>query len=299
VVEVDVVVVTYNSRDHIERCLELLSSDERVAVTVVDNASSDGTPEVVAPLPVRLLAQKDNRGFAAGCNHGAGAGSAPAIVFLNPDTEASSEAVLALAERLRLNPAVGAVGPRIRDEDGHLQLSQRRNPSVATSLAGAFFVPRIRPRSRWSLDLAAPAAYDQAGSPDWISGACLAVRRSLFEQLGGFDDGFFMYYEDADLCRRIRDAGFDVRYEPSVTVVHVGGASAPRARLIPTMTESRIRFARKHGGARGEAAERALAALHALTHVTLTTQGREARAGYLHALEKAFARQSSAGARLS
>jgi GT2 family glycosyltransferase len=300
-VEVDVVVVTYNSRDHIRRCVEMVGSDQRVRVTVVDNASSDGTPALVEPLPVRLLAQKVNRGFAVGCNLGARGGTAPVVVFLNPDTEARPEAVLALGEHLNRNSSVGAVGPKIRDREGRLQLSQRRVPSLATSVAGAFFVPRIRPRSRWSLDIGTPTAYDRATSPDWISGACIAVRRALFEQLDGFDERFFMYYEDADLCRRIRACGFDVRYEPSVSVIHVGGASAPQARMIPTMTESRILYARKHGGALGEATERVVAAAHALTHVTLTTQGREARAGYLQALEKALApvRHSSAEARPS
>jgi N-acetylglucosaminyl-diphospho-decaprenol L-rhamnosyltransferase len=288
VVEVDVVVVTYNSRDHVQRCLAALGSDPRLAITVVDNASSDGTPELLERDDVRLLAQSHNGGFAVGCNIGARAGSAPVIVFLNPDSEVTPEGLLGLAECLRRDPRVGAVGPQIRDEDGRLQWSVRRVPSFATSLGSAFFIPRIWPRTRWSLDVATPATYAQATSADWVSGACLAVRRELFEQLGGFDERFFMYYEDADLCRRVHEAGFDVRYEPSVEVVHVGAASAPRARMIPTMTDSRILYARKHGGARGEAVERALTALHALTHVALTTQGREARVGHLHALEKAL-----------
>jgi GT2 family glycosyltransferase len=110
------------------------------------------------------------------------------------------------------------------------------------------------------------------------------MRRHVLEAVDGFDERFFMYYEDMDLCRRVRDLGYDVRYEPSIRLVHVGGASAPRERLIPVMARSRLLYARKHSGRRGELSERFCAALHAVTHVLLTTQGKEARRGYLRAL---------------
>jgi GT2 family glycosyltransferase len=155
---------------------------------------------------------------------------------------------------------------------------------LATSIAAAFFLPRIRPTTRWSLDVAAEDAYAAPGAPDWVSGACLGIRRDVLEETRGFDERFFMYYEDMDLCRRVRDAGFDVRYDPSTRVVHVGGASAPRELLIPVMTRSRLLYARKHRGLAGELTERFAAALHAMTHVALTTQGSAARRGYLRAL---------------
>jgi hypothetical protein len=262
-------------------------------VIVVDNNSKDDTLETLADLPVKAIARGDNRGFGFACNAGWRAGNAPNVVFLNPDSRADPQSILKLAERLESDQRIGVVGPLIVDEQGRPQLSQRRFPSIRTSLAAAFFVPRIRPATRWSLDIADAASYRVAGSPDWVSGACLAIRREVLDATGGFDERFFMYYEDMDLCRRARDAGFDVRYEPTSRVVHVGGASAPRTQLIPVMARSRLLYARKHGGRRGELLERFAAALHALTHLALTTQGIEARRGHLQALTQCINRRST------
>ncbi len=282
----DVVIVTYNSRDHIRRCVESLQHPELV-VTVVDNDSSDGTVEELAGLGIRVITRRDNLGFAFASNLGSAAGSEPTVVFLNPDTEAAPETILGLADFLEEHPAVGAVGPLIRDEAAGIHLSQRRFATAQRSLASALFVPRLLPRSRLSLDIADPDAYAHSGSPDWISGACIAVPRALLDTIGGLDERFFMYCEDMDLCWRIRNAGYDVRFEPSLSIVHIGGASAPRARLVPVMTESRILYAAKHGGRPGELGERAMQALHSATHALLTTQGAEARGGYVHSLRVA------------
>ena len=281
---IDVVVVTYNSSAHVRACVEPLCQDPAIAVIVVDNRSQDDTLKTLADLPLKVIARADNGGFGFACNAGWRAGGAPIVIFLNPDSNANAQSVVKLAERLESDPRIGIVGPRIVDERGCLQLSQRRFPSLMTSLAAAFFVPRILPTTRWSLDIADAASYGVEGSPDWVSGACLGIRREVLDATGGFDERFFMYYEDMDLCRRVRDAGLDVRFEPTSSVVHVGGASAPGTRLIPVMTRSRLLYARKHSGSRGELSERLAAGLHALTHMVLTTQGIEARRGYLRAL---------------
>jgi hypothetical protein len=110
------------------------------------------------------------------------------------------------------------------------------------------------------------------------------VRRDLLEALGGFDEGFFMYCEDKDLCRRIRAAGYDVRFEPEAVARHEGGASAPRASLLPVLAESRVRYARKHSGRVTAAAERAGVGLGALTHMVVSKGGRAARSGHASAL---------------
>ncbi len=206
------------------------------------------------------------------------------MVFLNPDSQVDPRSILALAAVLESDRQVGVLGPKLVDVHGHLQYSQRRFPSFRTSLAAAFFIPRIRPTIRWSLDIADAASYQVVGSPDWVSGACLAIRRDVLEATGGFDEQFFMYHEDMDLCQRVRNIGFDVRYEPSICIVHVGGASRPRVELIPVMTRSALIYARKHGGRRGELLTRIAMAVHALTHLALTTQGMEARRGYFRSL---------------
>jgi N-acetylglucosaminyl-diphospho-decaprenol L-rhamnosyltransferase len=284
VTRVDVVVVTYNSRQHLRACVEPLCRDSGIEVIVVDNNSQDGTLASVADLPVKAIVRHDNRGFGFACNLGWRAGNGRSVVFLNPDSQTDASSILALADVLEREARVGVLAPQIVDEEGRLQLSQRRFPSLMTSFAAALFVPRIWPTTPWSLDVADARSYLLPGSPNWVSGACLSMRRDVLKAVNGFDERFFMYYEDMDLCRRVRELGYDVRYEPSIRLVHVGGASAPRERLIPVMARSRLLYSRKHNGRRGELFERLSAALHAVTHVLLTTQGKEARRGYLRAL---------------
>jgi len=281
---VDVVVVTYNSADHVRACVAPLCAHPEIAVTVVDNDSADQTLETIADLDVAAIPREDNRGFGFACNVGWRAGQAPVVVFLNPDSRAEPESILALADRLEGAGHLAILGPQIVDDVGVVQLSQRRFPSLGTSLASALFVPRIWPTTRLSIDIAHLPAYSASGSPDWVSGACLAIRRDVLESTGGFDERFFMYYEDMDLCRRVRDQAYEVRYDPSIQVMHVGGASAPRARLIPVMTESKLLYTKKHSARLSAQLDRCLTALHALTHLALTTQGAEGRRGYLQAL---------------
>jgi N-acetylglucosaminyl-diphospho-decaprenol L-rhamnosyltransferase len=271
---VDVVVVTYNSADHIRACVAPLCAHPEIAVTVVDNDSADQTLERIADLDLAAIPRHDNRGFGFAC----------IVVFLNPDSRAEPESIVAMADRLEEAGHAAILGPQIVDDVGVVQLSQRRFPSLGTSLASALFVPRIWPTTRLSTDIADPPAYSASGSPDWVSGACLAIRRDVLESTGGFDERFFMYYEDMDLCRRVRDQAYEVRYDPSIQVMHVGGASAPRARLIPVMTESKLLYTKKHSARLSAQLDRCLTALHALTHLALTTQGAEGRRGYLRAL---------------
>jgi GT2 family glycosyltransferase len=130
-----------------------------------------------------------------------------------------------------------------------------------------------------------PDAYDHAGTAEWLSGACLLLRRSALEEVDGLDEGFFLYCEDTDLCARLWDAGYEVVYEPAALCVHEGGASAPRASLLPVLAASRIRYARKHAGRAEAALQRTGIALGALTHVVLSRGGR--RAGHARALRVA------------
>ena len=290
----DVVVVTHNSRDHIRACVEPLSRSSELSVIVVDNDSRDGTLDALADLPVRPVQRRDNLGFSFACNVGWREGSSPVVVFLNPDATAEPAAILRLAELLEEDPGIGAVGPLLHDEHG-IHLSQRRFPTAAISFAAAFFLPRVWPATPWSVDVGNKDAYRRSGSPDWVSGACIALRRDVLEQLGGFDERFFMYYEDMDLCRRVRNRGLDVRFEPSVSVTHIGAASAPRARLVPVMTESRLLYADKHRGPRGLFTERAATIVHGLTHALVTTQGPEARRGYVRSLAIACESVASLG----
>lgn len=290
--QTDVVIVSYNSRDHLREAVEPLSRLSDVEVIIVDNASADGSLDAVSDLAVTLLPQPDNRGFAHGCNIGWREGSAPFVLFLNPDAELDETSLRRLVCEVNGDEGVGAAGPRILESDGTLDFSQRRFPRLRSTYAQALFLHRLAPQAPWSDELVRdPAAYEQPGSPDWISGACLLVRRSALERLGGFDERFFLYCEDLDLCRRLRDDGIQIRYVPDAVCVHAGGASAPRPALLPVLAESRLRYARKYLSRRAAAFERLGIGLGALTHAALARGGAQARRGHL----RAFARAARGG----
>jgi N-acetylglucosaminyl-diphospho-decaprenol L-rhamnosyltransferase len=282
---VDVVVVSYNSGENLRACVEPLVGLRGVRVIVVDNASSDGSFDVVRDLPVTAVQRETNGGFAAGVNVGWRVGSAPAVLLLNPDARIDAESVHALAETLEQDALVGAVAPCIVASDGSLDFSQRRFPRLRSTYARALFLHRLFPRATWTDELVRDSeAYLRRGRPDWVSGACVLVRRDALVQLEGLDEDFFMYSEDTDFCRRLRSAGYELVFEPAATVEHVGGASRPRAELLPALAASRVRYARKHHGAVTALLERVGVALEAATHVVFGRGGLATRAGHARSL---------------
>lgn len=293
--QLDAVLVSYNSRDHLRFSVAPLTTIEGVRVLVTDNASTDESVTSIADLPVDVLALSENRGFGAGCNAGWRRGSSPLVLFLNPDATIDEESLRSLAGVLESEEKVGLVAPRILEPDGSLAFSQRRFPRLRSTYARALFLHRIFRRAAWADELVRdPAAYERPSSPDWVSGACMLVRRSVLERVDGFDERFFLYCEDKDLCRRIREAGHEVRYEPTATARHHGGASAPRAGLLPVLARSRVAYARKHWGTVAASLETAGVALNALTHAVVARGGVERRIGHLNALRAALGRPRGA-----
>jgi N-acetylglucosaminyl-diphospho-decaprenol L-rhamnosyltransferase len=293
---VDVVVVSHNSRATLRACIEPLCGQPGIEVVVVDNASSDGSTDTVGDLPALLIRRSVNAGFAAGCNAGWQAGAAPYVLLLNPDARIEPNAVRALAGLLQDDPTAGAVAPRISGEGGSLDFSLRRHARLRSTFARALFLHRLFPRSSWADDVVRdPDRYVDAGVAEWVSGACVLVRRSLLEEIGGLDERFFLYCEDDDLCRRVWGAGYSVRYEPRVTCIHEGGVSAPRARLLPVLAASRIQYARKHRSRTGAVLERIGIALGALVRLPLPTGG-SVRVGQARSLGVAMARDPRAAA---
>jgi GT2 family glycosyltransferase len=180
------------------------------------------------------------------------------------------------------------VAPKILSSDGSLEFSQRRFPAIRSTFSQALFLHRLFRRATWTDEVVRdPRAYEVAGSPDWVSGACLLVRRNVLESIDGWDESFFLYSEDTDLCRRVRGAGFDVRYEPAATAVHLGGRSSPRASLLPLLADSRIRYAEKHANGATAMLQRIGVALSSLSHLLLARR-RSIRAGHARALTAAL-----------
>jgi N-acetylglucosaminyl-diphospho-decaprenol L-rhamnosyltransferase len=286
---VDVVIVAYNSRDRIRDCVTPLLELDWVRTIVVDNASPDCSGDAVDDLPLTLVRAEENRGFGAGCNLGWRAGSAPAVLFLNPDATISGDCLRALTVVFETEPDTGIVGPRIVDDEGVLDFSIRRFPRLRSTFAQAVFAHRLAPGADWTDEVVRdPGRYEATGDADWLSGACLLVRRDLLVELGGFDERFFMYCEDTDICRRSWDHGRRVRFVAKATAGHEGGQSAPRSSLLPVLARSRVLYAERHRGRIAATAERLGVALGALAHAAVGRGGRAVRRGHLVAAARAL-----------
>lgn len=243
---VDIVIVAYNSSEALRECVEPLVADPELQVVIVDNASTDEGAAAVADLPVTVIALERNLGFGGGCNVGWRSGEAPFVLFLNPDARIDPQDVRRLVDVLAASTA-GIAAPRILNEDGSVQHSQHRFPTLLSSWLQAVFLHRLFNQSAWAHeDVVAPESYERPGSPDWVGGACIALQRETLMRLDGFDDLFFMYCEDMDLCRRVRDFGLDVLFVPEATAWHAGGGSAPAPRRSEMKMRSRVLYARKH-----------------------------------------------------
>jgi len=282
---VDVVVVSYMSREFLRSCVGPLAADPGIQVVVVDNASPDRSLEAVEGLDVLKIARDQNGGFARACNEGWRLTSAPYVLFLNPDARIAPEDVRRLVAAVERDETVAIVGPRIVDFDGTLVHSQRRFLTVRSIWAQGLFLHHLFPRAVWTDGVVRnDELYATPGSPDWVSGACLLVRRRILEQLDGFDERFFMYCEDEDLCRRAKALGFDIRFEPSVVAAHAGGASAPRAASFPVLVQSRRRYLAKHHGAVARVVGRVGMTMGESIRLLVTRGGFRDRAGHLYGL---------------
>jgi N-acetylglucosaminyl-diphospho-decaprenol L-rhamnosyltransferase len=253
--DVSVVIVSYESRALLERCLAALAADAgRVAsreVIVVDQASQDGTAAwLAAEQPdVRVVALPHNIGFGAGNNRGAAVASGRWLLLLNSDAFVRPGAVDELVRFAEARPAIGAAGPRLLWPDGRLQRSCRRFPTVFRIATEYLYLRKLGPRSRILNGFyCGEFAHDEPWRVDWLTGACLLVRRDLYERLGGFDEAFFLYSEEVDLLCRAAQLGAETWYDPAAEVVHVWGGTAGRA-SAPTLQEqarSHVRYLAKH-----------------------------------------------------
>lgn len=260
---VRVVIVTYNSSEVIGRCLSSLREDVisgLAEVVVVDNGSTDDTLNIVDSFDwVHLLQSEANVGFGAGNNKGAAGSGNDYLLFLNPDTIVKSDAIKLMVSFLAENNGVGVVGPAIEDESGNVTLSTFRYVTpfhsiwIATGLQR--IIPLNRTDGRTEIRTSAP---NRICKVDRLLGAVMAMPRSSFLSVGGFDENFFLYSEEEDLCKRIQDRGEAVIYFPDARVRHIGGHSAlPESPLaIASSVWSRQHFIQKHYGSFGEAVSR-------------------------------------------
>jgi len=238
----DVVIVSYNTRDYLRACLASLRAEPVGRVVVVDNASTDGSPAMVqAEFPeVLVCANQANPGYGAAANQALALCPSPYALVLNSDTRLQPGALAALGAYLDAHPQAAVVGPRLLNPDGSPQLSCYAFPTPlhvfleeSTLIRGIGALPGLR------------EAFTHTQTPnrsrrvDWVLGAVLALRRAAVDAVHGFDAAFFLYAEEVDLSYRLRQAGWQTHFTPEATVVHVGGASTRQRRAA--MTQQFIR----------------------------------------------------------
>lgn len=235
-----IIVVSADSGPMLTDCVaRVLASSSDVELILVDNASSDGQPQrAIAShagvARLRYLKNADNIGFGPACNRGAKLARGDVLLFLNPDCLVDVETVSQLRTTLDQFADAGIVGADVRDAAGFpTPSSRRRYPTldrVMATLTGA-----ARFESKWPAlqGVAIPGEHPADPEPvDAISGACFAIRRDVFDRLGGFDEGYFLHFEDLDLCRRIRDAGLSVLLDPAAPVRHLQGSSSHHRKVF-------------------------------------------------------------------
>ncbi|MCZ7555068.1 MAG: glycosyltransferase [Bacteroidia bacterium] len=227
--DISAIIIHFGKAEYTSHVLECLLSvrDTELECIVVDNASSSSPAAALREAPrTRVLRIEHSRGYGAACNAGAALARGRYILILNNDLDIPAGSVEALRETMDAHPEVGVLGPMLRFPDGRFQLSWGDDPDLGSEF-------RERGRQRRSraggIVLDRERATTAMRDADWITGAVMLIRREAWEAVGGFDESFYFYFEDVDLCRRVRTAGYKVACQPASAMVHFGGGSDPQA----------------------------------------------------------------------
>lgn len=256
-VALSVVILNWNARDYLVDSLRSIFDQEwraNIEVIVVDNNSNidDSVQVVQRDFPqAQLIANPINEGFAKGNNRGLQAARGRLILFLNPDTVVHPGALDTLVDWMEAHPEAGVCGPKLLNPDNTLQTSCRSFPSFGTGLFRSTFLGRMFPNNPWTRSyLMLDFHHDREASVDWLSGAALLARREALDEVGSWDEDFFMYCEDVDLCYRMKEAGWDRVYVPQAVVTHRIGASSDwiQGTTIRRHHMAMLRYYIKHHG---------------------------------------------------
>ena len=285
---VSIVIVNWNTREMVLRLLHQLSrsggaSTHPIELIVVDNQSSDGSVDAIRrDFPeVKLVAQAENRGFAGGVNPGVEVATQPLVLLLNTDAHTSRESIEAVAQYMADTPDVGVVGPQILSAEHTPESSAWRDPSLTWMALAAMGINKLKP---FNFERYHEKPFIRAGEVDCVSGCAMMIRRDLMVELGGFDEDYFMYFEETDFCVRARRRGTRIHHAPVGEFVHEGGGTAKSVRLRTFLDfqRSQILFHRKHGGVAAAVVARGLLALGSALRVpplaALSLTGRSERA---------------------
>lgn len=250
--DVSVVIVSYNGKVMLRECLRSVFDETRGAsceVIVSDNGSQDGSTEMVKEYfpSVVLIENGDNLGFAKANNVAFLHCRGRYVLLLNPDALVLSGAIERLVRFMDSTPVAAAAGARLYNEDGSLQFSIRKFPTLLGQMAESFFLHELFPRmSRFGEIIKDPKAYERQGEVEWVTGAALMLRREALEDVGLLDERFFMYSEEKDWCFRARKKGWKIYFTPDARFVHVHGDSGTNPLLYSYLVRSKLSLVKKH-----------------------------------------------------
>ncbi|SRR5579883_108171 len=246
---VSIILVNYNGASVVLNCLRSLEQfihSFPYEVIVVDNNSTDGSPDLIAKdFPtVRLIRQSENRGFGSGNNIGVQAAKGDFLLFLNTDIELVSDPLPHLITLIKDHPNAGIVGPKLLNADGSLQLST----AAAISISGEYHTLKQLKQYSANPNSLSGQQFNRIQAVDIVVGAAFLIRKDLFQTLHGFDETFFMYFEESDLCQRARDLGWAILYTPEVAMIHLGGYSVGKVsqRMKLEYRRSQLYYYQKH-----------------------------------------------------
>ncbi len=256
-IELSVIVVSWNVADLLAACLQSILDSPfapSTEILVVDSGSSDATAAMLAQRfpTVRVLWQQDNVGFTRGNNLGLRAAQGRWLLLLNPDTKILGDALGQMARYLDAHPDVGIVGPHTLNPDDSTQSTRRRFPTLRLALFESTWLQAYAPKAWLDRFYCADQPDDTATHEvDWVQGSALMARREVYAKIGGLDEGYVMYSEELDWCRRAKEAGWRVVYLGAATIIHYGGQSSAQAaaRTQIEFQRSKLRYFRKFHGA--------------------------------------------------
>lgn len=253
--DLSILIVNWNVKALLRDCLASIArhqGDLRLEVIVVDSGSADGSAAMVArEFPwVTLFACQENVGFARGNNLAIAKANGRYILLLNPDTVVLQDALTRMMAYLEAQPDAGVVGAQLLNGDGTVQSSRRRFPTLATAFFESTWLEPLAPTRLLERYYLANVPPDQITDVDWLVGACLMVRRAVLEQVGGLDEAYFMYSEELDWCRRVKDTGWRIVYLPTAQIIHYVGKSSEQAVVARHINfqQAKLRYFRKYHG---------------------------------------------------
>ena len=262
-VDLSVIIVNWNVRELLDRCLASLSRARRsfrhgeqnefsMEIIVVDSASDDGSALMVGEKhpDVTLLPQRENVGFTRGNNIGLEIARGACLLLLNPDTEVKPDSLGKLLDFMAEHPEAGIVGPHTLNSDGSHQSTRRRFPTLMTGLFESTWLAAWAPASVERDYRMLDTSDEDILQADWVQGSALMLRREVYEGIGGLDEGYVMYAEELDYCRRAKSAGWQVWYHGGAVITHHGGKSSEQAAAWKQIHfhTSKLRYFRKHHG---------------------------------------------------